>query len=98
MEKAYVPSKEDFAFLPERNLEIDENFASQGYWESVATHFFHNRLAVTGLVLVGLTILFAVLAPMVSTYSYQEIVSVTDAGGKEVIAKSLSPQFAGGTE
>ena len=56
-----------------------------------------NRFAVTGVILVSVIILFAVFAPIVSTYSYDEIVSITDTSGKEVIAKSLSPQIGDGS-
>jgi oligopeptide transport system permease protein len=88
-------SKGDFLFISDRNLNVDENFAAQGYWKGVATHFLKNRFAVTGVFLVSVIIFFAVLAPVVSSYGYDEIVAVTDSGGKEIIAKSLSPQFAG---
>lgn len=95
MEKTLALKKEDFEFIPERDLDMDTNFASQGYWKSVAVHFVRNRYAMTGVVLISLIFLFAVFAPMLSTYSYQEIVSVTDASGKEIVAGSLSPQLAG---
>ena len=87
--------KSDFEFITERDISVDENFASQGYWKGVAVHFLRNRFAVTGVVLVSVIILFAVFAPIVSTYTYEQIVSVTDAGGNEIIAKSLSPQISG---
>ena len=86
--------KEDFQFVTERDISVDENFAAQGYWKGVAVHFLKNRFAMTGVVLVAAIILFAVFAPILSSYSYQEIVSLTDSNGKEIIAKSLSPQFA----
>lgn len=70
------------------------NFASQGYWKGVAVHFLKNRFAMTGLILVCVIILFAIFAPMFSSYSYQEIIAVTD-NGREIVAKSLYPQFAG---
>ena len=91
-------SKDDFQFISDRNLNVDENFAAQGYWKGVATHFLKNRFAVTGVFLVSVIIFFAVFAPVVSSYGYDEIVAVTDSGGKEIIAKSLSPQFAGTSE
>lgn len=95
METSYVPRKEDFEFLPERNLEMDVNFASQGYWKGAALHFLRNRFAMAGVLMVVLMMVFAVVAPMLSSYSYQEIVSVTDAGGREIVAKGLYPQLAG---
>ena len=48
----YTPQKDDFEFISGRDLEIDENFSSQGYWTGVAVHFFRNKFAVTGLILV----------------------------------------------
>lgn len=90
-------TKDDFEFIADRDLTVDENFASQGYWKGVAVHFLKNRFAVTGLILVTAIICFAVLAPVVSSYGYQEIISVTDAAGKEITAKSLSPQMGDGS-
>lgn len=94
MEKAYTPKPEDFEFLRDRDINVDMNFSSQGYWKGVALHFFRNSFAMTGVALVLHIFLFAIFAPMTSSYTYQEIVSVTE-NGKEVVAKSLSPQMAG---
>ncbi len=94
----YTPQQDDFEFITDRDITVDENFAAQGYWKGVAVHFFRNKFAVTGLFLVTLIIIFAVFAPIVSTYSYQEIISVTDSAGKEITAKSLSPQVAGSAQ
>ncbi|MBR1420121.1 MAG: ABC transporter permease [Selenomonadaceae bacterium] len=91
----YVPRKDDFEFVANRNLEIDLNFASQGYWKGVAIHFFKNRIAVAGSIIVSLIILFAIFAPILSSYDYHEIISVNDSTGKEIIARSLEPQIAG---
>ena len=93
MEKNYTPKADDFEFISGRDLEVDLNFSSQGYWKGVAVHFMRNKLAVTGTIIIAMIILFAIFAPIFSSYSYQEIISVTDAAGKEVIAKNLSPQF-----
>ncbi|MBQ3451553.1 MAG: ABC transporter permease [Selenomonadaceae bacterium] len=93
----YTPQSGDFKLVTDRNIALDENFSSQGYWKGVAVHFFRNKFAVTGLILVSLIILFAVFAPSVSNYAYDQIVSVTDTSGKEIIAKSLEPQFGDGS-
>ena len=93
----YKPQADDFEFIAERDLNVDLNFASQGYWRGVAVHFFRNRFAVTGVVLVSAIICLAVFAPLVSPYTYEEIVSVTDATGAELVAKSLPPQVGDGT-
>ena len=95
MNTNYVPNQDDFQFISERDITIDTNFASQGYWKGVALHFLHNRFAMTGTILVGIIILFAIFAPILSSYSYQEIISINTSDGREVIAKSLSPQIAG---
>ena len=95
MEKNYTPQKTDFEFISGRNIDVDTNFASQGYWRGVAVHFFKNKFAVTGLILVCAIMIFAICAPLVSSYSYQEIISITGENGKEIVAKSLPPQFAG---
>ena len=89
----YTPKANDFEFITGRDLNVDENFAAQGYWKGVAVHFTRNRLAVAGVVIVGLVIVFAVLAPLLSSYGYQEIVSATDAAGNQIVAKNLEPQF-----
>ena len=94
----YTPQSGDFEFISDRDISVDENFSSQGYWKGVAVHFFRNKFAVTGLILVSVIILLALFAPVVSTYAYDQIVSVTDTNGKEIIAKSLEPQFGDGSE
>lgn len=97
MEKIYTPTKEDFEFVTGRNIEVDTNFASQGYWRGVFVHFTKNKFAMTGVLLVGVIMLFAIFAPLFSSYTYQEIISV-NVDGKEIVAKALSPQFAGSAE
>ena len=93
---AYTPKADDFEFIRDRDLNVDLNFASQGYWKGVAIHFSRNRLAMAGVAIVGVIILFAIFAPLVSPNNYDEIISVTNSG-KEVIAKSLPPQLGDGS-
>lgn len=93
---AYIPKADDFEFISNRDLNVDLNFASQGYWKGVAIHFSRNRLAMTGVAIVSVIILFAIFAPLVSPHNYDEIISVTNSG-KEVIAKSLPPQLGDGS-
>lgn len=52
---------------------------------------------MTGLFLVAVIIIFAVFAPIFSTYDYDQIISVTNENGSTIVAKSLSPQISGGT-
>ena len=35
----YVPVAGDFAQLEQSDIATDTNYASQGYWKGVATHF-----------------------------------------------------------
>ena len=92
----YKPAPDDFEFISDRDISVDTNFAAQGYWKGVAVHFLKNRFAVTGLILVAVIIFFAVFAPLVSSYDFDEIIKLTDSAGKEITAKSLSPQFGNG--
>ncbi len=92
---SYSPTKDDFRFLPARDIETDQNYASQGYWKGVAISFYRNRRAMAGLVIVVLIIIFALFGPMMNAYGYKDIVSVTSAEGKEIVARGLSPQVAG---
>ena len=91
----YVPVKEDFQFLPERDITTDQNFASQGYWKGVAVSFFKNRRAVVGLVIVVLIMFFAAFGPIMNSYGYADIVSVTTEEGKKIVAQGISPQIPG---
>ena len=94
----YVPTAEDFEFLTDRDIETDKNFASLSYWKGVAIHFFRNRRAVVGLVIVVAIIILAIFGPIISPYGYKEIVSFVDEGGKQVVAKGISPQLGLGGE
>ena len=90
MNESYTPQKGDFEFITNRNIEVDLNFASQGYWKGVAVHFLKNKFAMTGLFIVVAMIFLAIFAPIVSPYAYDEIVEVT-VDGQSVVAKSLAP-------
>lgn len=91
----YVPAPGDFEFLSGRDIETDQNFASQGYWKGVAVHFLHDKRAMVGLVIVVAIIVLAVFGPVFSPYSYRDIVSYVDESGKEVVARGISPQIGG---
>jgi hypothetical protein len=52
----YVPVAGDFAQLEQADIATDTNYASQGYWKGVATHFVRNKRAMIGLILVLLMI------------------------------------------
>ena len=92
----YTPRKEDFALLEQHDIATDKNFASQGYWKGVAIHFFCNKRAVTGLVIVLLIVFFAVFGPMLSRYGYKDIVSITtkvNGRNRQITAGGLAPRI-----
>ena len=93
MEKSYVPSKEDFRFLNRQDLDTDKNFASQSYWKGVAIHYFKNKRAVTGLVIITVIILLAVFGPMMNSFGYRDIVQYRNENNKRVVARGISPQI-----
>ncbi len=90
---AYVPRREDFVFLEGRELRIDTNFASLGYWKGVLLHFWHDKRAMTGLVIVLAIILLAILGPGMNEYGYKDIIKVVNDAGKKVIARGISPRI-----
>ena len=92
---AYTPEAGDFDFLSHRDINVDRNFASQGYWKGVLIHFFRNKRAVTGLVIVLVITILAVFGPILSSYGYKEIISEVNEAGKKIIAGSISPQVPG---
>ena len=89
---AYTPVKEDFVFLKDRDISVDTNFASQGYWKGVATHFLKDRRAMCGLIIITLIIFFALLGPSLNSYGYKDIISVTSEEGKQIIARAIPPR------
>ena len=92
----YTPRKEDFALLEQHDIATDKNFASQDYWKGVAIHFFRNKRAVTGLVIVLLIVFFAVFGPMMSRYGYKDIVSITtkvNGRNRQITAGGLAPRI-----
>ena len=92
----YTPRKEDCALLEQHDSATDKNFASQGYWKGVAIHFFRNKRAVTGLVIVLLIVFFAVFGPMMSRYGYKDIVSITtkvNGRNRQITAGGLAPRI-----
>ena len=85
----YAPVAGDFEPLTGRDIIADENFSSQGYWKSVAAIFFRNRRAVVGLVLVLAVIALAVLGPLLSPYTYDQI--IRDPMNEATVAKGIAP-------
>ena len=61
----------------------------------MAVSFFKNRRAVAGLIIVVLIVFFAAFGPIMNGYAYDDIVSVTSAEGKQIVAKGIGPQVSG---
>ena len=95
MNSEYTPVKEDFVLLKDRDISMDTNFASQGYWKGVALHILHDKRAMTGIVIVVLIIFLAIFGPMFNDYGYKDIVSIINAEGKKIIARAIPPQIPG---
>ena len=89
---AYVPVPGDFELLDRQDLRIDTNFASQSYWKGVFTHFFKNRRAVIGLVIISVIILLAAFGPVMNSFGYRDIVQYRNEKNKRVVAKGIPPQ------
>ena len=89
----YTPVKEDFVLLTQRDIRTDTNFASQSYWKGVFTHFFKNRRAVVGLVIITVIIFFAIVGPVMNSFGYRDIVQYRNEANKRVVAKGIAPQI-----
>ncbi|MBQ1361447.1 MAG: ABC transporter permease [Oscillospiraceae bacterium] len=89
---AYVPVAGDFAFLDRADILTDTNYASLSYWKGVFIHFFKNRRAVIGLVIIAVIVLLAVFGPMMNSYGYRDIVQFRNESNRRVVAKALEPR------
>ena len=89
----YTPTSADFELLTQRDIRIDANFASQSYWKGVVIHFFKNKRAVVGLVIILVIICLSIFGPMMTGYGYRDIVQMRDANNKRAVAKGISPQI-----
>lgn len=78
--------------MEQADIATDTNYASQGYWKGVATHFVRNKRAMIGLILVLLMIFLAFVAPLFSGYAYDEIVTALNAKGRKKAAVGISPR------
>ena len=74
MEEKRTLTAEDFRFVNRHpKAEIDENYARQSYGRDVLARLCANKGAIIGLVLIVLVMLFAIVAPMVSGYTYKDV-------------------------
>ncbi len=90
--EAYVPQPGDFEFLGTRDIQTDTNFASQGYWKGVFIHFFKNRRAVVGLIIIAVILLLAIFGPIMNSYGYRDIIKFRNDQNRRVVAKAIPPR------
>ena len=90
---AYTPVAGDFELLHRQDLCTDANFASQSYWKGVFTHFFKNKRAVVGLVIITVIIVLAIFGPVMNSFGYKDIVQFRNEKNKRVVAKGISPRI-----
>lgn len=53
--------------------EVQETYENTSYWRDVLHKLFQNRGAVFGMVMITIIVLMAVFVPMLSPYSYKEV-------------------------
>lgn len=64
------------AFKPNtKHYSVDnlEHYSNKNYFQDICSHIGHNKVAITSLVIIILIILFAILAPALSQYTYKEV-------------------------
>lgn len=73
MKTPYVPGDDDFKLKNNGDsIAIDENFAAQNFWKDVFIRYFRKISAVTGLILIVVITIFAVIGPGMNKYTYSE--------------------------
>ncbi len=90
---SYTPLPGDFELLGSRDLKIDTNFASQSYWKGVFIHFFKNRRAVVGLIIVAVILVLAIVGPIMNSYGYRDIIQFRNDQNRRVVAKAIEPRI-----
>ena len=91
----YVPTAEDFEFLTGRDITVDKNFASLSYWKGVAIHFFRNRRAVAGLIIVAVLIVAMTISVFIQppVYSTDILLSAEDPSEGVVFDNTYTAHF-----
>lgn len=88
----YIPVPGDFELLESRDIRTDANFASLGYWKGVFIHFFKNKRAVIGLIIITVILILAIFGPMMNSYGYRDIIQFRNEQNRRVVAKALEPR------
>lgn len=72
--RTYVPSAEDMELVGcDADSYVDENFSGHSYLKETLISLFENKATAVSLVCVAIIILLAIIAPIVSPYSYREL-------------------------
>ena len=90
----YIPVPGDFELLESRDIRTDANFASLGYWKGVFIHFFRNKRAVIGLIIITVILILAIFGPMMNSYGYRDIIQFRNEQNRRVVAKALEPRVS----
>ena len=88
----YTPLPGDFELIGSRDLQTDTNFASQSYWKGVFIHFFKNKRAVIGLIIIAVILLLAIIGPLMNSYGYRDIIQFRNDQNRRVVAKAIPPR------
>ena len=85
----------DYSALPENAFElqhndthahVDTNFASQSYWKDALVRFVRNKGAIIGFILIVVIVIFAIIGPHISGYTYRE---------QNIAQQNLPPRIKG---
>ena len=90
---AYIPVPGDFELLEHNDIQTDKTYASQGYWKGVILHFFRDKRALIGLIIVGLIIILSIFGPVFNSYDYDDIIKAPNAAGKMRPVTGVSPRI-----
>jgi len=64
---------EDFTFVQEGEVLEDKNYAATSFWGDVWHSFRKNKGAVAGMIVILIIIFMAIIGPMISGHTYDEI-------------------------
>ena len=89
---SYTPLPGDFELIGNRDIQTDTNFASQSYWKGVFIHFFKNKRAVVGLIIIAVILVLAIIGPLMNSYGYRDIIQFRNDQNRRVVAKAIPPR------
>lgn len=70
---SYTPRDTDFVWKKDgKDINIDENFAAQGFWKGVVVRYFRKTSAVVGLALIIVITILAIVGPGMNEFGYSD--------------------------